>query len=247
MINRSIVVVGLLFTTLPAFAADTIETWGPGAADFEVYSGMSGLGAAEAQQSITGTAVMGWGVAEKFSAYMATSLAADSYLANTETTLEFGVFGTPLDSEHVDLDLGLAMKAAGPGLSQTVVAPFWEVNLDKVADLAAYGMYVRGMTEIFGTKTDCNKPARSFDVNLTLGSYYSVSPRQQLLLEYEVTIHEDPDAGDAELKAGVAHVGYNVLLNDTLELITDVHFDIPHGDEKSSVGFFVGIIATLER
>ncbi len=247
MAYRFLVVVGLLLLALPVVAADTIETWDQGAANFEVYSGAGGLGAAEADQSIFGAAVLGWGVAERFSAYLATTLSADSFLANSETTLGFGVFGTPLDSEHVDLDIGLGMAATGPGLSQAVVAPFWEVNLDQLADLGSYGMYLRGVTEVFGTKTACNKPSRSFDVHLTLGSYYSVNSQRQWFLEYEVTIHEDPRAGDSELKAGLVHVGYNALLNDNLELITDVQVDIPYGDEDATLGFFVGIVATIER
>jgi len=241
LISVSLIVLGIL----PCYGADTIETWDKGAADFEVYLGADALGAAVENQEINSVAVLGWGVAERFSAYMATGFTADSYLNNAEPELSLGFFGTPLESEHVDLDLGLNMSVGGPGFSEATANPFFELNLDRQKEMDTWGAYLRGGAEIHGTPPSGDSVERVIDLNITCGTYYCLHAGHQILLEYDFSFMEKTDPGQGSFENGALALGYNVLLNESLELITEARLNIPRDDEKITSGFFAGLIATL--
>jgi hypothetical protein len=40
-------------------------------------------------------------------------------------------------------------------------------------------------------------------------------------------------------------LGYNLTLDERLEIIHEVSLDIPQGDEEVGVGFSIGLIATV--
>jgi len=40
-------------------------------------------------------------------------------------------------------------------------------------------------------------------------------------------------------------VGCNVIINRAIELIIEIHMDIPQEDEKSAYGIMVGLLATV--
>ncbi len=243
---RHLLAVCLVFTVCqPAWAADTIETWDQGAADFEIYFGTDEIGGPASEHKISSTALMGWGLAERFSAFMSLGTESDSFLNNSEGELDFGFFGTPLDTKNVDLDLGFILKLAGPGLSETTATPFFEINLDSARQENPYGIYLRGMIDISGTYTENQQPIRNVDMNFTLGTFYTLYPGQQLFLEYDATFKDEPDPEESSFENGSLALGYNLMLNETLELITEARLNIPLENEKTSVGFFVGLIATL--
>jgi len=64
----------LTILTPQSRAADTLETWDTGAGNFELYSAVDGVGETVADQAVAGAMVMGWGVARRFSAYLATAM-----------------------------------------------------------------------------------------------------------------------------------------------------------------------------
>jgi hypothetical protein len=227
-------------------AADTLEVWDAGSGNFEMYSGFGGLGAATADQSIGSSMLLGWGVARRFSAYVGTALAADGNFDQTETELNLGAFGTVLDSDHLDLDVGLDMVAYGPGMTDMAVVPAFELNLDRAPDLAAFGSYLRGAARIAGRDIGGREIRRHVDFNLTFGSYLTVSPTRQLVLEYDLTFHDHPEPGTPDIEKGCLALGYNVLLSDRLELISEARLDIPQGDETTDLGLMLGVITALE-
>jgi hypothetical protein len=234
----------LLFTT-PAFSIDTIETWGEGDGNLELYSGVEGLGEAAADQALAGAMLMGWGVAKRFSAYLATAMSADGYFTGAETELNLGVFGTPVDTDHVDLDLILDMRVAGHGMDEASVVPAVELNLDHTPDLGTYGMFLRGGAQIGGSVNASGDPGRHVDLGLDLGGYYTLSPRQQLLVKYDATVHGGGDPEKSGFEHGAVSLGYNALLGDRVELITEAGMTIAQAGSASSLGVMVGFIATL--
>ena len=235
----------LTILTRPADAADTLETWNTGAGNFELYSAVDGVGETVADQAVAGAMVMGWGVANRFSAYLATVMSADGYLTGAETQINLGAFGTPVDTDHFDIDLLLDMRVEGSGMNEAVIMPAVELNLDRAPDLAAYGLYFRGSAEIAGRETELGQPERHVDLGLTLGTYFSLSQRHQLLLQYDATVHDNPGPETRKFEHGAVALGYNALLGDNLELITETKVGIVQGDGQGAVGFMVGFIATL--
>jgi len=235
----------LILTAVTAFgpaalAADTIETFDAGASDVELYSAVDGVGRGQQDQALGGEMVMGWGLARNLSAYLATSLEADGTLTGAETGLNLGVFGTPVDTDHLDVDLLLDLRVGGDGLREAMVVPAVEVNLDRQPDLAAHGVFARAAAEIAGSQ-DRERPGRHVDLGLTVGGYWSLHPRHQLLVEYDATVHDDPDPGTPAVEAGGVALGFNSLLSPALELITEVKLDVP----EATLGVMAGLIATL--
>ena len=235
----------LTILTPPSHAADTLATWDTGAGNFEPYPAVDGVGETVADQAVAGAMVMGWGVAHRFSAYLATFMSADGYLTGAETQLNLGAFGTPIDTDHFDVDLLLDMRVGGDGMNEAVVMPAVELNLDRAPDLAAYGLYFRGSAEIAGRETELGQPERHVDLGLTLGTYFTLSQRHQLLLQYDATVHDNPGPETRKFEHGAVALGYNALLGDNLELITETKVGIAQGDGAAALGFMVGFIATL--
>jgi hypothetical protein len=236
----------LLAVCDPVPAADTIETFDPGAGDVELASQLEGVGRAGTDQALGSAMLLGYGLAERFSAYVASSLSADGSLAGAQTELNLGAFGTPLDTDHLDLDLILDLILAGTGMGGWTVAPALELNLDREPDLAAYGLYLRAAAAIAPRAAGPERAGgRQLDLGLSLGSYWSPSPRAQLLLEVDATVHEEPDPGAPALERGAVALGLNLLLGENLELITETRYDLPQRGEVGSAGFMVGVIATL--
>jgi len=244
---RSILTVGVMMVLASvAGAADTLEVWDAGTGNFEMYSGFGGVGATTAEQSIGSSMLLGWGVARGFSAYVSTALSADGNFDQTETELDLGAFGTVLDTDHLDLDLGLDMVAYGPGMSRMAVVPAFEVNLDHGPDLVSYGGFVRGAARMAGREVGGDEVRRHTDFNLTLGTYLTLSPRRQLVLEYDMTFHNKPEPGTPRVQRGAVALGYNVLLSQRLELISEARFQVPQEDRDGDLGLLVGVIAALE-
>jgi hypothetical protein len=80
---------------------------------------------------------------------------------------------------------------------------------------------------------------------MTVGAYWSLDERRQLLIEFDATAHDHAEGPESGYEVGGVAVGYNVMLHDTLELINQVRIDLPQSGEKAATGFMVGLIATL--
>lgn len=195
----------------PARAADTIETFAPGSADAELHVATPGPG--PGGDSLRTAAVAGYGIARHFSGYA--ELDGDRSGAHTTQALHAGVFGTPLDTDHVDVDLLLDVAFHG---WRPDAAPGFELNLDSAPDGSGAGAYLR--------LTGLPAGARA----ATLGAYTRVVDGQQLFIEHT------GGAPWTELA-----VGFNAMLRDNLELVTQVSTDLHTG----AFGSEFGVIITL--
>ncbi len=220
-----------------ARAADTVETWDPGAVDVDFYLGYDGAGSPS--RSVYGDIMVGYGIVEGFSAYLGTALTAPDSLAGGEPGLYLGVFGTLVDTDHVDFDLFLDLGATGDGMSDLEVRPSLELNLDAAPDLRSFGTYVRAGV-VAHSADDASRAV--LDVTLNPGAYVTLAGSHQLFVEYDMAFA--PSDGATEI--GGFALGYNVVINDALELVTQVHADIPQADEVAAVSFMAGFIATID-
>lgn len=223
-----------------AHAADTVETFDLGLGEFELYLGIDGLGHPLEEQTRTADALLGYGVVPRLSLYVAPSWSVDGYLGESALGLEIGGFGTPIDTDHVDLDLGLAAATDG---AFGAYSDFLELNLDLEPDLSLAGLYVRGGLTVSGGQDDQGRALISLEPGSTVGVYVSPTEEHQILAEIDCGWVEGP-RGRPEWRHGALHLGYNIGLLDHLELIQEISFDIPDRGEDWGMGFFVGVIAT---
>lgn len=234
----------LLGMSEASWAADTVETWDVGATDVESYIGMDGLGRHKEARSYYGDMMLGYGLVDRFSAYLGTSLAAVGGLASGFSTQYFGIFGTPLDSDHLDVDLFFDMSSGGPE-QRLEVRPALELNVDADPEMQTWGVYLRAPLPVYGQKFKTGAAHTSFHLESTLGAYAHLATSHQFLVEYVMEYHPDPAQGERRTTIGGVSVGYNVVLSDSIELINEVFLDIPQGDEKTAGALMTGFIATL--
>jgi len=213
-----------------ALASDTVETWEPGATDVDFYLGVD-RALSGGQGSGFGDIMFGHGLIDRMSAYMGATLQGDSDLGHGQAGLSLGVFGTPIDTRHLDFDLLLHLAADGPGLTELCVAPGFELNVDADPDRRTWGAYLR--TRVY-LRHD------SSHVVPTVGSYRRID-RHELLLEVEADHHAG--AGNTQL-TGVA-LGSNRVLSPELELISQVRVTPPLAGAPTGFGVVAGFIATL--
>jgi hypothetical protein len=233
-----------------ATAADTVETWAAGATDVDFYLGADGLAQRKSDKTVFADIMLGYGLADRFSAYLGTTLFADEYLVNGGADIYTGLFGAPIETNHVDLDLFLNVGAGGTGLTAITVTPALELNIDRDPDMRTWGVYLRAGLPLFGeAETRNDEAGASFDIHIDvatiLGAYATLGERHQLLIEYDMAFHPKGAAETDAVEVGGVALGYNIVLNDAIELINQLYLDVPQDDEPVSLGIMVGLIATL--
>lgn len=198
-----------------AGAIDTVEPFGAGNTDVELYVGGDGLGR-RGEAGWSSTFQLGYGLDDRFSAYVNGSATGDTFAGGAAGSLRVGLYATVLDTTHLDVDLfldaGTADEVAG-------MASGIEVNLD----LGRVGLFATAWED---WKT-LGRPA------LLLGALLTVADGHQLLAAYD---HE----------ACAVAAGYNVLVREGVELITEVGCEVPR-DGATAAAFSVstGILLTL--
>ena len=235
----------------PAWAADTVEAWAVGATDVDYYVGADRLRRSRAERTVYTDIMLGYGLVEGLSAYLGICMEGNGYLTTGAPALYTGLFGTIVETDHVDFDLFLDVSAGGPGLSELVLTPAFELNVDMDPDMLSWGAYLRFGLPLIGQSTPVtgDPGALTHDtlvhVEPVLGAYWSPRAGHQLLVEVDGLMHATPSRGERPLDLGGVALGYNVALGDAIELITQVQVDIPLGDELFDFGGMIGIIATL--
>lgn len=254
MTNRPLAISLLVITTFSighvrlAQAADTIETWDVGATDLDFYTGYNGLGGARTAHGIYGDLMLGYGLVERFSAYIGQSLKGNGYFTAGEANTYLGIYGTPVDTRHFDLDLFLGFSLGGPQYREVGLTPMMELNFDLDPNRQSWGAYVRTAFRLHGqTLGDEENPSFEILHELTtvVGTYYTIKRKHQLLLELDFTWRTKAADGARKLEIGGVALGYNVTLSERIELISQVSLDVPQSGERFNVGLMLGFIVTL--
>ncbi|MBN1654615.1 MAG: hypothetical protein JXA30_12665 [Deltaproteobacteria bacterium] len=243
-------VVSTIVQSGTALAADTIEAFDIGASDFDLYLGYEGLGLGSSERSVGGEAMLGYGIVDNLSAFIGTTLSGTEQLKSDSTSIFFGLFGNVVDSDHFDFDLYADFSGKNAETSFLAVIPGLEINLDRYPDLRTWGFYLRTAFPIFGrevetTPEESAETEVAISIKSTIGAYLTVAEGHQVLLEYDMNILPDPVDVDRGLDIGCLALGYNVYLMDELELINQISLDVPQKGETASLGFTIGLIATL--
>jgi hypothetical protein len=237
-------------------AADTIETWDVGEPALEIYVGFDGIGLGRYQKTISSDLYLNYGFTDRFSGYVGASFFSNEYFKDPGGYGAIGIFGTPVDTDHFDFDLGVDLTFGREGFC---LIPNLELNFDLVPDGGKWGVYFRleeSITGLNGTATKAvdaiaGEPGSSFQIipetGLTAGTYWTVKDGHQLLLEYDIGFANKPEAGEKVMEIGGLALGYNVMLTDALEMISQVYFDIPQAGEDFAVGLNVGLIVYFPR
>jgi hypothetical protein len=181
------------------------------------------------------------------SVYLGTTLAAPDSLADGEPSLCLGVFGTLLDTAHLDLDLFLDVAAGGERMTGLELTPAFELNLDRAPERAAFGAYLRGALVLHGHEVAPEVHRAAAAYGLEPGVYVSLREGHQLCAQLDLHLHPGALAGERQLDLGAAALGYNVVLNETLELITQVAVSLPERGERAALSLMLGFIATLPQ
>ncbi len=254
----ALILLGLLGFHKTSLAIKTTEPYDYGPSVFELHLGCDGLGLESEQVSILAKLLLGYGLNDWLSGYLMFRNYDTEYLVNGQGEAIFGLFGTPIDTNHLDLDLILDISLGGLSFGQLALSPGFEVNLDRKDDLSAYGAYFLFGLNIFGRDlsveddplTESVDESRKIlevttSADFTLGGYFALSDSKQLLLQYVFGI--DPNtSGDAhEFRNGSLELGYNMMLTDSIELINEFFIQLPQGDRSASLGLTTGIFVTF--
>ncbi len=228
-----------------ARAADTIETWAPGAADVEFHMGADGLHSARERRSLGGSAVIGYGLLPGLAAYFSASMASDGALVQGANEQTLGLFGTLVEADLMDLDLLLTLQTGSGG--PMVVTPGLEWNLDGDPQMRTWGVYTRLLLPVYGEHAEPGVHAAKTHLDLVLnpGLYYRLAAAHQVLLEGDLAMEQFGSSGRRTELGGLA-AGYNVTLHPSLELISQVYLDLTNSGRPENWGVSLGIIATLE-
>ncbi|MBI5546818.1 MAG: FeoB-associated Cys-rich membrane protein [Deltaproteobacteria bacterium] len=229
-----------------AWAADTVETWAPGATDVELYLGYEGLGTRREQHGVYADITLGYGIAHRLSAYLGLTLQGNGYLAEADPAVRLGVFSTILQGSLMDLDLMLEIGATGPGLSQLAVAPGTEINLDLSSPFGPIGAYLRAGLGFGGHRLGDLQYETRFALDLTPGVHWTPHEGHQLFAQYAGALQLASSEGPTRWEHAGVSVGYNVALTPHLELITQASVGPRHNEEPGVVGgVMLGFIASV--
>ena len=239
----------LLASTGAAQAADTLETWDEGAVDLELSGGVDGLGPAIDERAPFGAALVGVGALDRFSLWAGLGLQADATLGEPRVHPALGAFGTPLDGNHADVDLGVELVLADDD-GHFRAKLFAELNLDFDADRSSAGFYARAGVVVHGfglrDRASTHAAAEGAALELEPGLYAALAEGHELLAEVDMAVHAAGASDGHSFEVGAVHLGYNALVDEALEIVSEASFDVPQGDERWAFGCSLGLIATIE-
>lgn len=241
-----LVALGLVVAS-PAVALDTVEHFDHGPTNAEYYLGYGGFGRTAAERELSNEIVLGIGLTDRLSTYLGSCVAVDQQQFAGETSLCFGLMATPFESDHFDLDLLFDVGAAGDGLGSLSLSPWIELNYDDDPDMGTWGLYLRSGFSAYGQGVDPLDGAaldRLVDFGLNPGAYYRITENHELLFEADLGYGMGSGRDASENVRGVA-IGLNSMVSPSIELITQLHRDVPRNGDDPTWSMTLGFIATL--
>lgn len=228
-----------------AHAADTTEPFDKGAVDAELYLGVADPDTAAGQ--LATDLVFGYGLTKRLSLTVAVTFEQALREQTRNSHVHLGGLFNLFDTTHVDLDLQFCSHVGGAAFDSWQVVPGFELNIDSDDQRGGVGLYLRAGVA-FGSHPEATEGVHrvlfSWELPLTTGAYWTVARGHQLLLEADMGLMPQSDAPRRFNLGGVA-VGYNLELTSWLELINQLHVDVPQADEAVGYAATTGVIMTL--
>jgi len=219
-----------------AFALDTAEPFDRGFSDFEFFFGCAGLGLDKGERRLSREVVIGVGITESFSAAFSYGLESDEYLKSEEDAFATWLFWTALDGERHDLDLFGGFETGG-GIS---------VGAEFNFDFQRWGFQLVVEDGIGNRGAPENEPVNRFSI-APLVYFDLVEGKMQLMSQIDRSYNSDASEGEDELTTGAVSLGLNIMLHDSVELITQLDYEVSSDDHVSSLGINIGFVATIGR
>ena len=217
-----------------AWAVDTVEPFGKGASDVELYFGGDGFGRPAPERSVRLSFQLGYGLTDRLSAYLNGAASSDPFFRGGDGNLRLGLYGTVVDTRYVDLDLFLDFRLFGNRWAATGIAAGLEMNVD----LGRFGLFATAWEVMSDAES-------SFNAELGIGAHWTLAEGHQLFALYDSIVHHVPERGQPTYEVGGVALGYNVMVHTGIELINEVKCDLPQGGEQVAFGVSTGILATL--
>jgi hypothetical protein len=227
----------VLFFSCSAFALDTMEPFAPGFSDAELYLGVENVGESRAQTTPLFAGGVGAGLTERLSLFVGYAANADGYLSQASHGVDVSLYGNLGTWGPWAFDLG-ATLAEGAGSLQA--GPFLELNWDLTPEQTTAGLYLRGGPTAAGAGA-----AVDWNWEQGLGGYYTVGEDKQLFLEWGTGYDLGRTPAQRAWQRGTLSLGFNWVVSDTLELITEAGVTLPRSSEASRCQASVGFVATL--
>ncbi len=257
-------VVALGTVSSPAFAVDTNETIDHGAMYFEFFVGYYGVNKPLLQQQVVSGGAMAFGLAEGFTGYLSLAGRSNPYFGDGYGRTGFGLLYTVYNSPHVSIDLMLDAGTGGAGPqpllfhpaaelnSGFAVTPGLEFNYDHDEEMNDWGLFgvvqeiVTGRTKIAYDDELNETVTYTFApwMRLTTGAYITAIPdTEQWLIQALWRWRQNPDTNQATFQVDGIGMGYNRMLNDELEVATEIYLDIPNETgEVWGIGLGIGVL-----
>ncbi|HNZ03505.1 MAG TPA: hypothetical protein PLY68_09930 [Myxococcota bacterium] len=228
--------VALMLVSMPAWSLDTTETFEQGALDLEIFAGFHGFSGGRHFEGFDFEAALNYGLVDRFSIYGKGQIGSNGDFTAATGGAAFGILGNPLDTDHFDLDL---MVEFGFGDYGVAVIPAVELNFDLVPDLKKWGMYLR-VEEIIMADMNAGGSGFTAYTAMTFGTYWAIVEGHKVLAEYDMQFANMPAAGERTVDVGRVALGYNLGIGNNVDMINEVHCDIPQSGEKAGFGFSIG-------
>ena len=71
--------------------------------------------------------------------------------------------------------------------------------------------------------------------------------KMQLMGQIDWSYNSHVPKGEDELTTGAASLGLNIMVHDSIELITQLDYEVPNDDQVPSLGVSIGFVATVSR
>jgi len=223
----------MMFFPVKGHALDTTEPFEIGFSDFEMSVGFGGIGLYKGNHSLEWEGTIGVGLIEKVSASFSYAMESNEYLDRSVDELGLELFFTALDSRNFDIDVYGGFGTGGCfGLGT-------ELNLE----LNDFGLQLIVDEGIENQDGAADKLL--FTTGIEPMAYYSINEEMQVLTALDFSISFNRPASERALDIGAVSLGFNIVLSDAIELLTEIGLDIPRESEKLSAGMAVRFIATL--
>lgn len=226
---KKVVCITAAVFTGPLLALDTTEPFDIGLSDVETYVGFGGIGLKKGEKNFASEHVIGAGITDKLATTLSVSFESDEYFNNGAYALGVGLYYNIRESKTFGFDLmgSLAFNegfALGTELNFYFEKVGFQLSLEEA--LSNNGTHKIGFATAFAPLI-----------------HFNISEETQLLTAVDFGIDHTKDTDSFEI--GAIGIGFNHLVSDAVEIITEVNYDIPQNDEKGSLGLSVGFIATL--
>jgi hypothetical protein len=142
----------------------------------------------------------------RFSAYIHSIHASSTYLTRGSQAFGFGLYGTALESDHLDVDLFLGLCTVDGQDDLMSLTPALELNWDSAANMSTWGLYTRMCSAFYGHEHQ-NQSRRLSDLgwehdSLSLGYNFGIAGNMEMISQVTMSLPQGEHESAYGLKIG---------------------------------------------